>query len=190
MNKFNALIPLIGGDAWRETLIKEKVALAKDLSFIDRRLAEIEIELSQMGTVWNDSVQERAPEITRREPVYTIVGQYSIEAFDQQKRKDTTWYQPKLALGCLALIISDVEVWPIKETTDDKQKNKVEVMNSNRWKAAQAFELSDTHVYDMQSTDRDYDRAARRSFVFVEYTMGDYIGFFVDTRDIQLVKLP
>ena len=59
MSNLNAKIPIIGGDAWHDTLVNEKVQLAKDLGRIDRRLSEIEIELGSMGTQWKDSYKER-----------------------------------------------------------------------------------------------------------------------------------
>lgn len=183
------MFPATGDTAWKDTLTKEKVQLARDMSFIDRRLAEIEVELSSMGNTWNDSLQERVINPAQPPAKFTIVGKYSNEYFDALVAKSNinVWYDDKFANGYLPLLLTDVHVWPVEEHI---HTSTLEVHESHAWKSAQAFEFDDTELLRMASIDKQFNQSHLEDMVLIQYPRANYIGFLVRKQDIQFVKLP
>jgi hypothetical protein len=185
----NTKVGSIGSSEWKEVLLSEKVQLAKELGRIDKRFAEIEIELGKIGTQWNDSLRERTVEPPPPpKPKFTMQGDYThefMDSADQTQRKDgLPWYDLDKQYSHRALVMPGVEVWPVRESEKTAALFILIAGASTLWKSPQAFMLESTKHYYIPD-----GSSVKQHIVFVEYIHQSYVGFFIRKQDLQLVKV-
>lgn len=184
----------------RDSLMVEKIGLAKELGRIDKRLSEIDIALGTVGTRYN-SDQSRFPDVNAPEPKpepFSVVGEFTDELLEELMVREP-WYGKYDTESYLCLVMESVTVFPVSK---NMERMTVIIEEGKSWRTSQLFELENTVGYNMVSTtdrrlvsyaagrERPVNSSPRQPFVFIEQIRAGYTGFFIHQNDVKLARRP
>lgn len=190
----------------RDSLMLEKIQLAKELGRIDKRLSEIDITLGTIGTLYRDN-ESRFPDVNAeppKPPAFTIVGVFSDELLS---RFTEDWITDEQHDTHLCVVLENTTVYPARH---DMERETMTIEDGQFWRASQLFNCESVTLFNLPSTASDNRMPppnrigskvklytsklktdiVRRPYAFVEQIRAGYAGFFVAREDIKLVRKP
>lgn len=185
---------MVGDHIWHNQLIAEKLHISRQLAEHDKRLLQIEQELTALNVYASD---EPHPDklVDRDSGEFTIAGHYTEEWFNgmmKPTKAHSNWLNSVQAPRQMLLVLSGVNVWPVKDAASrgplGGPRTTLTILPETLWRRTQAFAYGTTTLMKLGSMDFQFNQSVREPMIFINNRVGEYIGFFIHKLDAKSVK--